>query len=151
MSDTGWNSYGIQICKSGDEICPWDLLQVNRTIEQTDPNAAKVDSKELPWMALFGISIYRLIRAQVEDYRRAIKEKIDTQLAIFDQDIKMTVVIDSYAGWINDRQYNMLIAGIVMFFYKFSDHQYSMMRIGTMGQDSETAPASYPRVIYLNY
>lgn len=67
---------------------------------------SSVTNKDDPWMALYCLAIYRAIRANINEYRIQLTNRINSQLkAITSSAFEMTEATIIYLGSINDHQY----------------------------------------------
>ncbi|CAB3222648.1 unnamed protein product [Arctia plantaginis] len=132
---TDWSSYNLSIGNAGDVISAISLLSVEEISKIRNlPTVEAVSERDDPWMAGWVLGIYRLIRTTIQNYKTSIVERITTQLKAIDQGAAESVdVVDQYMGWVNHRNYNMLVAAYDMFFTRFPFHTFASLRIGTTG------------------
>lgn len=75
-----------------------------------------------------------MIRATQAEYRSAIWTRVTAQInALSSTADSLSDPGDIYKGWLNNREYNTLVAAYDMFFHKFPMHPLSNIRIGTTG------------------
>lgn len=129
-----WRSYERLIGEADKDITPIKLLTVQTTLQAQTEAADISTEKDDPWMALYLLSVYRLTKAKIPEYKSQINKRISDQMASLGSgDVRMTEAVDSYASWGVNKQYNMLVAATDMFFSKFPNHAYANLRIGTTG------------------
>uniref|UniRef100_A0AAU7L0L4 Nucleoprotein n=3 Tax=unclassified Sigmavirus TaxID=1802944 RepID=A0AAU7L0L4_9RHAB len=131
-----WTSYGIDIGKSGESINPWSVYSVQEIPDafvemNTQSEATYTDL----WLMVFFNSFYRLSRASLKQYKTILITKIMDQLKslstvsnLQDPDFNETFITN--IG--NNQTYRKLIAGLDMFLNKFTDNEYSIVRLGTV-------------------
>lgn len=85
-------------------------------------------------MAIHLLGIYRLLKASIGDYRADICKRLNDQLrAINPAAIEMNEVVEDYRSWQSKREYNIMVAAIDMFFFRFPEHADANLRISTIG------------------
>lgn len=133
--DEKWTSYGVEVGDKDQEISPMSLIQVNLVESPREfPKSEASEAEDDTWMAGCVLSIYRLIRTSISEYKNQMAKRITTQLrALRSTAPEMTDVVDLYSSWSSDKGYNILVASFDMFFHRFPNHQYSNLRIGTIG------------------
>ncbi|AJR28390.1 nucleoprotein [Sweetwater Branch virus] len=130
-----WESFGVKIGNRGDTINPLDLVDVTYYDDKLIDGVKSNDASEADdiWMTFACLSIYRLARTQNVQHRSNLLMRINTQLASFSSNaLKLTDNVSLYNSWVSNFNYTKLIASFDMFFYKFKDHEYSLMRFGTI-------------------
>ena len=82
------------------------------------------------WICLYIITIYRLIKISILAYLDQVATKADQQIraAGGPTNIPMASVANSYRSWESDTTYKKLIASIDMFFNKFPEHEWAVLK-----------------------
>lgn len=131
--ESDWISYGVLIGARGTDINIMSLVNIRKTPRISDSASSDAATeKDDPWMAVYLLGIYRMIRATVVEYKHLIGQKITNQLtAINKNSVDMTEVTEIYLGWVNDVSYNLIVAAYDMFFHRFQKHPLASLKIGT--------------------
>lgn len=103
-------------------------------VAAVEAEGANATANDDHWLAGYALCIYRLIRANVGEYKSQLADRIGTQLkSITASAPAVTDVVDLYKAWSGDKGYNTLVAAFDMFFFKFPLHPRANLRIATTG------------------
>ncbi|AZS32222.1 nucleocapsid [Rhinolophus rhabdovirus DPuer] len=130
-----WTSFGIEIGKNNTKICPWALVEVEE-YESELPNMPKRDvtEKDYDWIVFYICFLYRYSRANHTDYRDQLYcrgqehvKNINAKVQHVQPGMLMLMKNIIYYHF-----YNVAIAAIDMFYYKFKVAENAQMRYGTL-------------------
>ena len=128
-----WISYNVTIEKKGEEVSPWDIIDViqNDTVIK-DLNEKVCDVNDVRWMICILLSSSRLMGLTVDSYTDALKTRILGQMRVLGCRLGAFPPKTLYETWILDESYTKMLAAIDMFLNKFPSHADSCMRICTL-------------------
>ncbi|AJR28607.1 nucleoprotein [Mount Elgon bat virus] len=133
---TDWTSFGVIIGKSGEEINPWALMDVQEKdgiLPNTEVNK-DVGLDDANWIAFYICFMYRFARATNQAYKDALADRAEEHAknlnpkSVRPQPPAMTKM----QALILHAPYNAAIAGIDMFYHKFKTSKLASVRYGTL-------------------
>lgn len=129
-----WTSFGIEIGKNGDSVCPLDLVEVipsDRPLLNAGPDI--VTAKEDVWMVLSLLTVGRLSAAVTyPEYGEKIRSGA-TSLAIANgAPMSFKLGAHGFSSWPLDPGYLKLTAVFDMFYAKFPRSKEAAVRFGTV-------------------
>ncbi|QIQ19240.1 nucleoprotein [Taiyi bat virus] len=133
---TDWTSFGITIGRSGEELNPWALVDVQEKDgllpnEEINKNVGIEDSN---WIVFYICFMYRFARATNQAYKDALADRAEEHAknlnskSIRPQPPAMTKM----QTLILHAPFNVAIASIDMFYHKFKTSKLACVRYGTL-------------------
>ncbi|WAK77077.1 MAG: nucleoprotein [Longquan Niviventer coninga ledantevirus 1] len=131
-----WNSFGVEIGKAGEAVNPFRLLDVD-TKEEDPPNAGTITATkgEDMWLCFFLLSQYRLQKVTNAEYEKILIKKANLHLNAMPEQNEHTSISTKggFAAYLMNPNYLRVVAALDMFFHKFKEHEFAIMRFGTLG------------------
>lgn len=130
-----WVSFGIAIAtpeEGANPFSPVDVIIVD--VAPAIPPSTKVLDQYVYWMLTCVLAMYRLSRTSYSDYRSKLSTALQDQSEIIrPKDCHSYEDMSNiYGTWKDDANYCKMIASIDMFYSKFPDRDYSLVRFGTV-------------------
>ena len=131
--DVDWISYGVTIGTKGDEIKPWNLIDIIKKDNIIKDLSKKVcEESDIRWMVSILLCSSRLMGITIDSYSDALKTRMLSQMRILGCRLGAFPPKTLYETWVLDESHNKMIAAIDMFFNKFPSHEDSSMKICTL-------------------
>lgn len=130
-----WVSFGVVIGNDGGSVTPQSLLEP-KFVAATYVDQGKITTpeKEDKALMLIALCMYRLAKPIMPEYKTVLMTKIDNQLATLQPNKwKIAALQGMCSAWGSDEDYCKLVAAFDMFINKFSNCEYALVRIGTVG------------------
>nr|QED88193.1 nucleoprotein [Mavingoni virus] len=133
--ESDWTSFGVVIGNKGQKLSPLDLLQVK--VEQ-DPTiegkrVEEASERDDIWVMLILTTIYRLSLSSNASHRATLIEKLNNQVKgmkknppVFSDNLSL------YNAFATNPDYVKLTAAIDMYFAKFKNSEWSVLRFGSV-------------------
>uniref|UniRef100_A0AAN0N739 Nucleoprotein n=1 Tax=Lobos virus TaxID=3139875 RepID=A0AAN0N739_9VIRU len=134
-----WTSFGVEIGQAGEEITPWDLIDI--VFSDTEPPAPSAYAGAVTSeVGLFGFILFLYRALSVRDrgtaqYRTSIHAKLAQLLSAAPFSVAkadFSSAGTAYVAWASDAAYLAMVAAIDMFLYRFPGDTHATVRIGTM-------------------
>nr|AMK09241.1 nucleocapsid protein [Drosophila immigrans sigmavirus] len=142
-----WSSYGLIISTKKDDkfsVTPWDSIAITETKGahpgnmQTVAHAAPI--QDLGWkLALAFAGINRLIRVANKEYRDMLILSLGLKVALplFDNQggtdhVSFAIAATAYGSWAQDAGFCKMVAALDMFYHRFKNGRYALVRWGTI-------------------
>lgn len=132
-----WTSFGRIIANPNDMVTVSDLLSITSDRASTaldGPEVHGVLEEWDRWMSLYICAIYRICNATHESHINKIVELVDTQLKLHKADdaAKGNNIRMYFMTWLQNPNFNKLMAAIDMYMCRFPKHNFAYLRIGTL-------------------
>ncbi|AJG39197.1 nucleocapsid [Wuhan Louse Fly Virus 5] len=133
---TEWLSFNIQIGKTGDEITPWTLVDVQEK-DGVLPNAEinkKITAKDADWIAFYICFLYRYSRATNLAYKDALFGRAEEHAKNLNPEAvkPSTPAMTRMQAIILHAPFNACIATLDMYYHKFKNTRMACIRFGTL-------------------
>ncbi|ADB88758.1 nucleocapsid [Durham virus] len=158
--DADWTSFNVQIGSLGTSMSPWGIVTVNQ-----DPNQCRIDgsSKDTSakkeddqWMCMYLLAIYRVGKATNKTYQTMLIDQLNRMLASVSKNaVPMVQAMAALDSWPNDTNFCKMVACVDMFFNKFKNHEWAVLRFGTISSRFRdcaalTSMAHYQQLLGIN-
>nr|APG78745.1 putative nucleoprotein [Wuhan House Fly Virus 1] len=133
--DSVWKSYNQVIGGPNTDITPLSLLSVEEAgaplISGNEISSSEADEK---WIVGYILCLYRLGRVNDANYRGDLIKSMKPILEAQGMPNTANLLADcgKTTAWCQCPVFKKLVAAIDMFFYRFPDHEWSFVRIGTI-------------------
>ncbi|AJG39228.1 nucleocapsid [Yongjia Tick Virus 2] len=144
-SEDVWTSFGVEIALAKQRVGPFCMMQVElreEPLANTETATATEDDDQ--WMVFYILAQYRILKLQNADYERLIINKANNHLSAMKGKADEKQDLDGskrYGAWVQDPTYLKIVAAVDMFFCKFKDSPWAIVRFGTLGSRYRDATA----------
>lgn len=132
-----WSSYYREIGRAGQDVTPWDIIEVSPLDERIRGDEKGLDERDCGkeaehWMVIYVLGAARLDGITITDYLDTLKAKFLTQMRNKGYTGSTYPTQSVFESWPQDESYMKMVAAIDMFFSKFPDHEHNALRVCTL-------------------